>query len=130
MIAVTGAAMVFSTFNGASIGFSRSLPSGVRTKTLRRGETLALVGPILARSSAWRSSSSATGRGCHSQGGLVDPAIPDDGLLGFAESRGCLHDVPRPNDCPAAWRATRRALRARCSATSGCLHPSHQSAKL
>ena len=52
MMAVTGAAMVFSTFIGPSAALSRSLPAGVRTKTMRSGDALALVGPIFARSTA------------------------------------------------------------------------------
>ncbi len=57
--------MVFSTLPGASAGFSRSLPSGVRTNTTAIGETLALVGPILARSMISSSRASGTGASSH-----------------------------------------------------------------
>ena len=45
MMAVTGAAMVFSKFPGANAGRSRSFASGVRKNRMRAGEQLALVGP-------------------------------------------------------------------------------------
>ena len=61
-MAVTGAAMVLSTLPGASAGRSRSFASAERMNTIRIGETLALVGPILARSTASRSKASGTGR--------------------------------------------------------------------
>jgi hypothetical protein len=47
---VTGAFIVFSTLPGASAGRRRSFDAGVRTKTNRAGEALALVGPHFARS--------------------------------------------------------------------------------
>ena len=50
MIAVTGAALVLSTLPGLSAGISRALASGVRTKRMRAGEELALVGPIFMMS--------------------------------------------------------------------------------
>ncbi len=45
MIAVTGAAIVLSRLPGLSAGFSFSLPSGVRTKTMRPGWEFTEVGP-------------------------------------------------------------------------------------
>jgi hypothetical protein len=46
MMAVTGAALVLSTLPGERAGMRRALASGVRTKTMRAGQELALVGPI------------------------------------------------------------------------------------
>src|SRR5712671_4690437 len=63
-MAVIGAAIVFSTLPAASAGRSRSLAPGERTNTMRIGETLALVGPIFARSTASRSKAAGTGRSC------------------------------------------------------------------
>ena len=45
MMAVTGACLVLSTLPGVSAGSSRALASGVRRKTKRAGQELALVGP-------------------------------------------------------------------------------------
>lgn len=45
-MAVTGALRVFCRLPLESVGRSFSLPSGVRTKTIRAGEQLAEVGPI------------------------------------------------------------------------------------
>ena len=45
MIAVTGAALVLSTLPGVSAGIKRAFASGVRTKRIRAGHELALVGP-------------------------------------------------------------------------------------
>ncbi len=50
MMAVTGAAMVFSLLPALRAGSSRFFASGDLTNTIRMGLQLALVGPILARS--------------------------------------------------------------------------------
>ena len=50
MIAVAGAAMVCSILPRERQGFSFSLASAERTKTIRSGWQLPLVGPIFARS--------------------------------------------------------------------------------
>src|SRR5579863_4971344 len=65
MMAVAGAAIVLLTLAGASVGRRRSLAALLHTKTMRIGEQLALVGPIFANSTAWRRSSSETGRSSH-----------------------------------------------------------------
>src|SRR5713226_8120961 len=51
--------MVFSMFPGASAGLSRALTWALFTNTTRIGSVLTLVGPILARSTAWRSNAAA-----------------------------------------------------------------------
>ena len=61
-MAVTGAAMVLSTLPGASAGLSSALASAPLTNTTRAGCELAAVGPMRARSQAWRSTSSGTAR--------------------------------------------------------------------
>ena len=50
MIAVTGAAMVLSRLPGLSAGRSFSLPSFVRTNTMRAGCVFIVVGPHFMRS--------------------------------------------------------------------------------
>ena len=50
MMTVTGACFVLSTLPGVSAGSRRAFASGVRRKTNRAGEVLALVGPILTMS--------------------------------------------------------------------------------
>ena len=45
MIAVTGAARVFSTLPGDTHASSFALAAGERTKTIRAGDELAEVGP-------------------------------------------------------------------------------------
>ena len=64
MIAVAGAAIVLSTLPGWSRGRSFSFASVERTKTIRIGDMFAEVGPIFARSYAWRRSASSTGLSC------------------------------------------------------------------
>src|ERR1700751_1324185 len=78
-MAVTGAAMVFSTFAGASAARSRSLAACERTNTIRSGDVLALVGAILVMSTASRSKSSHRGRVEEDlvEGLGVDPAVRD-----------------------------------------------------
>jgi hypothetical protein len=50
MRTVTGAAIVFSTFKGINVGFSRAFASGVVRKRNLAGEAFALVGPKRAKS--------------------------------------------------------------------------------
>src|SRR6185436_11338637 len=61
MIAVTGAAIVLSRLPGLSAGLSFSLPSGVRTKTIRAGCEFCEVGPHFMISWIARSCASLTG---------------------------------------------------------------------
>src|SRR5262245_51591127 len=61
MIAVTGAAIVLSRLPGLSAGLSFSLPSVVRTKTIRTGCEFCEVGPHFMISWISRSCASLTG---------------------------------------------------------------------
>ena len=61
MIAVTGAAMVLSTFPAERCGFSRSSASALRTKRMRAGLELAEVGPSFMSSAISFSRLSGTG---------------------------------------------------------------------
>jgi hypothetical protein len=59
-MAVTGAAIVLSTLPGISAPLRRDLAFALRTKTIRKGEALAEVGPIFASSTASCGSLSGT----------------------------------------------------------------------
>ena len=61
MIAVTGAARVFSRLPACTHGNSRAFASGERTNSNRAGEQLAEVGAIFSRSYRRSSSASVTG---------------------------------------------------------------------
>src|SRR5690554_4487531 len=64
IIAVTGAAMVFSRLPGDRAGFRRSFAAADLTKVMRMGSQLALVGPITVRSHAFCNRAVSTSRSC------------------------------------------------------------------